>query len=378
MLRLIRHSPYAGSRTPMMRRSVAHGKAASAGTRLQPASPPCHTARSGLCPVLTRFERFSVDHCHTSPAGVVVHRSGSSCRKRRRLSPQVIDPMQDLGEQRPWHRHLGHHFRPAGFAAGAAQPSAEASQRELGAIPLPQSLEIKELAVPARRAVSDQPAASLQIADGSDHHLPHAKPAMFWYCSPMVSLLARRQANPPSKMAILEAFVPDRRTRRERPFQKGCAIGARCGQRVRARHAHPPSGLRFPPLRRPSPPRSRTETLIECLPLWSRTGIRTCRTLLVRRKFRWYIYVSSDHTPYYSPPDSLALPHLRGTHRHSLDDWFLLVGRAIPHLSILCYIIRHHLEPKLAFRLRETEIRRSVRQLHTTTQSRDISLFALL
>jgi hypothetical protein len=43
-----------------------------------------------------------------SPAGVVVvHRTRSSCCERRRPWPQVIDPPQDVGEQRARHRHLG-------------------------------------------------------------------------------------------------------------------------------------------------------------------------------------------------------------------------------------------------------------------------------
>ena len=45
--------------------------------------------------------QLSVDHGRTSPAGVVVvHSSRSSCRERRRPRPQVIDPTQDVGEQR--------------------------------------------------------------------------------------------------------------------------------------------------------------------------------------------------------------------------------------------------------------------------------------
>jgi hypothetical protein len=53
------------------------------------------------------FERFSVDHGRTSPAGiVVVHRSRSSCRERRPWL-QVIDPAHDPGQQGTQDQRLG-------------------------------------------------------------------------------------------------------------------------------------------------------------------------------------------------------------------------------------------------------------------------------
>jgi hypothetical protein len=74
--------------------------------------PAREAARSGdlrLGPgFLGACGQLSVDLGRTSPAGVVVvHRSRSSCCERRRPWPQVIDPPQDAGKQRPRHRHLG-------------------------------------------------------------------------------------------------------------------------------------------------------------------------------------------------------------------------------------------------------------------------------
>ena len=59
---------------------------------------------------------------------VIVHRSRSSCRERRRLWSEPIDPAQDVGEQRSWHRYLSeleHHVAAVVHDPGADlhQPS---------------------------------------------------------------------------------------------------------------------------------------------------------------------------------------------------------------------------------------------------------------
>ena len=78
---------------------------------------------SGLRPAFWRALSSSrVDHGRTSPLVVIVHRSRSSCRERRRLWSEPIDPAQDVGQQRSWHRHLSelkHDVAPVTHDAGA-------------------------------------------------------------------------------------------------------------------------------------------------------------------------------------------------------------------------------------------------------------------
>jgi hypothetical protein len=64
---------------------------------------------------------------------VIVHRSRSSCRERRRLWSEPIDPAQDVGEQRSWHRHLSelkHDVAPVTPDAGADLDQLVAQRRE--------------------------------------------------------------------------------------------------------------------------------------------------------------------------------------------------------------------------------------------------------
>jgi hypothetical protein len=54
------------------------------------------------------FRRPSVDHSpHLSGRVAIVYCSRCSCQERPRTRPESIDPAQDLGEQRAWHRELG-------------------------------------------------------------------------------------------------------------------------------------------------------------------------------------------------------------------------------------------------------------------------------
>ena len=67
--------------------------------------------------------RRSIDHgSHLTGRVVVVHRSRSSCRERRRPRPQAFDPAEDLGEQGARHRYLGqleHHVAGVAHDPGA-------------------------------------------------------------------------------------------------------------------------------------------------------------------------------------------------------------------------------------------------------------------
>jgi hypothetical protein len=72
---------------------------------------------------------------HLTGQVVVVHRSRSSCRERRRPRPQAFDPAEDLGEQGARHRYLGqleHHnnnYRGATLAPTLISVSRRSRQR---------------------------------------------------------------------------------------------------------------------------------------------------------------------------------------------------------------------------------------------------------
>ena len=65
------------------------------------------TAFRGCAPHLASVEQFpGRSWPHVACWVVIVHRSRSSCRERRRLWSEPVDPAQYVGEQRSWHRHL--------------------------------------------------------------------------------------------------------------------------------------------------------------------------------------------------------------------------------------------------------------------------------
>ena len=72
-------------------------------------APRLHSADvSGLHPVFgSRSSDPGQSWTHFACCVAVVHCFPGSCRERRRLRPEPVDPPQDIGEQRSGHGHLG-------------------------------------------------------------------------------------------------------------------------------------------------------------------------------------------------------------------------------------------------------------------------------
>jgi hypothetical protein len=91
------------------------------------------TTCRGCAPHLASVEQFpGRSWPHVACWVVIVRRSRSSCRERRLLWSEPIDPAQDLGEQCSGHRHLGqleHHV-----AAVAHDPGVKLGRRP---VPVP-------------------------------------------------------------------------------------------------------------------------------------------------------------------------------------------------------------------------------------------------
>ena len=112
-LRFSGHSTakFPGCRLPkaILLRSSTPGKAERAGTWVGASRDVAQTQLFGAAPRIWRsVEPFrGRSWPHVACWVVVVHRSRSACRERRRPRPQAFDPAEDLGGQGARHRYLG-------------------------------------------------------------------------------------------------------------------------------------------------------------------------------------------------------------------------------------------------------------------------------